>query len=352
MGKTMDIKLIKGDSYNILKTLEENSVDSLVTDPPYGISFMNHRWDYDVPSVEFWQEVLRVLKPGSHGLVFCGTRTQHRMVVNIEDAGFEIRDVITWLYGQGFPHGLDISKQIDKTLGYEREKVRIPITPHSTAGKGSSNEIDERPWLTKARELGYNETVSDVPASEEAKKWDGWNTVLKPACEFITLIRKPLSEETVALNVLKWGTGGINVDGTRIELNGEIVPINKLENWSGFGQIDRPDYIPTQNTEGRWPANLILDEEAGEMLGEQKRFFYCPKPSKKERGDFNLHPTVKPLDLTKYLVKMVTPFKGICLDPFLGSGTTAIACQELGMDCVGIEREEEYIEISRKRLGI
>jgi site-specific DNA-methyltransferase (adenine-specific) len=394
----LDIKLIQGDSLEALKSLKENSIDSVVTDPPYGIAFLNSHWDYNIPSVELWQEVYRVLKPGGHALIFCGTRTQHRMVVNIEDAGFEIRDVITWLYGQGFPKSYNVANGIEGLLtnGSSNTKDYKKLKGTRKSKEGTFG-IPAMTFKHGARPADYSKDgedyVTDVEYStEEALQWSGWGTALKPACEFITLVRKPLSEKTVVKNVLKWGTGAINIDATRIELNGEIIPINKLEDWSGFGQLDRPAYIPTENTKGRWPANLILDKEAGELLDEQtgdlgvssggnstainsifglgsdpeklgkpsgfgdsggaSRFFYCAKPSKKAKGLFNDHPTVKPISLMKYLVKLVTPVHGICLDPFLGSGTTALACLELDFNCVGIEREEKYIEISKKRLGL
>lgn len=347
------IKIFNQDNIEVLRQMPENSVDSAVTDPPYGISFMLKRWDYDIPSVELWREVFRVLKPGGHALIFCGTRTQHRMAVNIEDAGFEIRDVITWLYGQGFPKSYDIGKAVEAKI--------LTGSSNKTAFKNLKGKETEKGlgYTRLGLEQGFRPTdystygtyKSEIEfTTEEGQKWEGWGTALKPACEFITLARKPISEKNIVENVLKWGTGGINIDDSRIELNGEVVPINKLEDWSGFGQINRPDYIPTKNTVGRWPANLILDEEAGELLGEQKRFFYCAKPSKKDKGEFNSHPTVKPLELMKYLVKMITPFKGICLDPFIGSGTTALACKELDVDCIGIEFIEEYYETCMKRI--
>ena len=204
-----------GDNIEILRTLPDNSVDSVVTDPPYGLSFMGKHWDYDVPKVEFWNEVIRVLKPGGHVLSFGGTRTYHRMVVNIEDAGFEIRDCITWHYGSGFPKSLDISKAIDKQAGAEREivgkitegRAASPRQDITGGGFHASSDKDTR---------GYDGSIITAPATPEAQQWNGWGTALKPATEIICLARKPLSEKTVAENVLKWGTGGINIDGGRI----------------------------------------------------------------------------------------------------------------------------------------
>ena len=187
--------------------MPDNSVDAIVTDPPYGISFMAKKWDYDVPKVDVWQEAMRVLKPGGHALIACGTRTQHRMVCNIEDAGFEIRDVVSWIYGSGFPKSLNVSKAIDKAAGAEREDMGP--TPYANKGRTNNNNAYGEPTAS-------NQERITAPATEAAKQWDGWGTALKPACEFFTLARKPLSEKTVAANVLKWGTGGINIDGCRV----------------------------------------------------------------------------------------------------------------------------------------
>jgi DNA modification methylase len=369
-------------------------MDSCVTDSPYGIRFMGHKWDYEIPSVEFWTEVFRVLKPGGHLLCFCGTRTQHRMVVNIEDAGFEIRDVISWIYGQGFPKSLNISKQIDAQIlcgnGGTRKlrEVEQAYGDEKYTLKGKNNRI-----------LGENRVYdrkSIEPQTLEAKEWKGWGTALKPACEFITMARKPISEKNVALNILKWRTGGINIDKSRIEINGEIVPINKLEDWSGFGQIDKPNYTATVNETGRFPANLLLDEEAGKLLDAQSgisrspktvnryntpsgsgryqlnfkkgpkksddkvvgpgdiggasRFFYCAKPSEKEKGG-STHPTIKPLKLMRYLVNLVTPPEGIVLDPFMGSGTTGMAAKLDNFSFIGIDISEDYVKQASQRIS-
>ena len=337
----IDLRL--GDCIEVLKTLEDNSVDSIVTDPPYGLSFMGKKWDYDVPSVEIWEECLRVLKPGGHLLSFGGSRTYHRMAVAIEDAGFEIRDQIMWVYGSGFPKSHNIGKKLED--------------------------------------------------------WKGWGTALKPAHEPICMARKPLSEKTIAENVLKNGTGGINIDDCRIgsdeELgrfqvdgNGPLSPKHGFNNNS----MSKGDKFIEGNSNGRFPANIIFDEEAGKILDEQSgksktkkgipyeykdneyevegfinnikpnspsnyndgggasRFFYCPKVSKTERGDGNVHPTVKPIKLMEYLITLVTPKNGIVLEPFMGSGSTGIAAKNLGMSFIGIEREEEYFEIAKQRI--
>lgn len=316
-----------GDSLEVLRTLGTHSVDAVVTDPPYGLKFMGKKWDYDVPTTAMWSEVLRVLKPGGHLLSFGGTRTYHRMVVSLEDAGFEVRDQIQWLYGSGFP---------------------------------------------KSHNLG-----------------NGIGTALKPANEPIVLARKPLSEKTVAANVLKWGCGGLNIDASRIDLkDGETTPD------MGEKRIGVPNI---KSTQGRWPANLLLDEVAAEMLDEQSiaggmhsagksrgkglakqdqvgglfgvgqhegngvrfgdsggasRFFYCAKSSKGERGEGNGHPTVKPLKLMEYLCRLITQPGGTILDPFMGSGSTGVAAKNLNFKFIGIEMSEEYVEIARKRIGL
>jgi len=252
-----------------MKTIPDNYVDSVVTDPPYGISFMGHKWDYDVPSVDIWKECLRILKPGGHLLSFGGTRTYHRVVVNIEDAGFEIRDMVAWVYGQGFPKSLNVGKTMDKYL-----------KTGNASWNGTGDSSNGNLGYTKLQfEQGYRpDDYSDRHQSkkeiteEEAKQWDGWGTALKPVIEPICLARKPL-EGNVVKNVLKYGTGAININGCRVPTN-EAIPINKLEQWSGFGQKERPAYVPTVNNDGRWPANLIHDgsEEVTGLFPTSKGF--------------------------------------------------------------------------------
>lgn len=344
-----------GDCLAVLRTLPDNSVDSVVTDPPYGLSFMGKKWDYDVPSVDVWAECLRVLKPGGHLLAFAGTRTQHRMAVRIEDAGFEIRDMIAWVYGSGFP---------------------------------------------KSRNLSGD--------------WQGWGTALKPALEPITVARKPLVG-TVAVNVLEHGTGALNIDGCRVE--GESTRRTNTAEMGYHGGNLANEY-QTGSDAGRWPANLIHDgsdevvalfpDAPGQqgkvtgneptangfsgpvkfsgMIGRQAsgdprgdsgsaaRFFYCAKTSRKDRHEGltdpgpqfehgttlrkventattgNDHPTVKPTDLMAYLCRLVTPPGGVVLDPFMGSGSTGKAAMREGFRFIGIEREAEYLEIARARV--
>ena len=314
------INLMHGDCLEVLRTLPDNSVDSVVTDPPYGLSFMGKKWDYDVPAVEVWAECLRVLKPGGHLLAFAGTRTQHRMAVRIEDAGFEIRDMIAWVYGSGFPKSLDVSKAIDKAGG--------------------------------TLDGAYDITA---PATEAAQQWQGWGTALKPAMEMITMARKPLVG-TVAENVLAHGTGAINVDGCRVGCEARPVMVRTetvVSATSMNGQSTGATSSGELTTSGRWPANLIHDgsEEPCALLGDAARFFYCAKASKRDREDNNNHPTVKPTDLMRYLCRLVTPPGGVVLDPFMGSGSTGKAAMLEGFQFIGIDISDEYLEIARARIN-
>jgi site-specific DNA-methyltransferase (adenine-specific) len=298
---------------------------------------MGKRWDYDVPSVEVWAECLRVLKPGGHLLAFAGTRTQHRMAVRIEDAGFEIRDMIAWVYGSGFPKSLNIGKAFDKING---ELVETTETLFNNPTKKTD--------LSKRSDYGYK----FEPKSTEAKQWQGWGTALKPALEPITVARKPLIG-TVAENVLQHGTGAINVDGGRVGTEGGTKHNDgekgKTKNCYGNGLF--VEFGKPVSGLGRWPANFIHDgsEEATDLLGASARFFYCAKASKADRGE-NHHPTVKPTDLMRYLCRLVTPPSGIVLDPFMGSGSTGKAAMLEGFAFVGIEREAEYIDIAKARI--
>ena len=388
------MKLLQGDCLEQMKTLPDNSVDAIVSDPPYGISFMAKKWDYDVPKVEVWQEAMRVLKPGGHALIACGTRTQHRMVVNIEDAGFEIRDVVSWIYGSGFPKSLNISKAIDKAAGAERD----------VTGYKKLNEKDKKTYIPNGKDQMFKGLVQGdrkmqitAPATEAAKQWDGWGTALKPSCEFFTLARKPLSEKTVAANVLKWGTGGINIDGCRVDgiTEADIKKRQSFENSEDNkkdkGMFSVRDKHTPMNPQGRFPANLIHDgsQEVLELFPETKsgsrkggiyhdknqkgssfkpsrtgtlkelngdqgsaaRFFYCAKASKKDRGDGNNHPTVKPTALMQYLCRLITPTGGTVLDPYMGSGSTGKAAIKEGFDLIGCELDPDYFNIAKTRIN-
>lgn len=467
-------KLYLGDNMASLKKLPDNSIDSVVTDPPYALTpskgakagFMGKLWDAEVPSVEFWKEVYRVLKPGGHILSFGGTRTYHRMVVNIEDAGFEIRDQIMWIYGSGFPKSLNIGKAVDKIQGNKREVVG------EADGCGKSNN-----HIGGSFEKGGDRKIDITKGNSQ---FEGYGTALKPANEPICVARKPLSEKTVAANMMKWGTGGINVDGCRIgndmissgktkvvnggQLNGENTRVNIEETFSegrfpaniifectcdevikgkeikgnenyNFNNVElketntfkgRGKYTPRTETpdihtdpncpcyqldqqsgvsksncksgivEGKNAAmmdkyddsrkngsgmkNKIMVDDYSDK-GGASRFFYVAKVSKKERNmgldgfeekqtkgsiglhnvggsptkdndriNKNHHPTVKPINLMTYLIRLVTPENGIVLEPFMGSGSTGVAAMLEGKRFVGMEQDESYFKIAEKRI--
>ena len=484
-----ELRLLNGDCLDKLKELDNNSIDSIVTDPPYGLSFMGKKWDYDVPSVEIWQECLRVLKPGGHLLAFAGSRTYHRMAVRIEDAGFDIRDQIMWIYGSGFPKSHNVGKSIDKmggkTIGWFgkwlrqwREENKIAqkqiakLFPSKTGGLtgcvanwelglsmptteqfntiienfdlpfDNIEQLEREIIGTKSSGCFGNETDRHTIGASKSVEVDitkgnsigeGWGTALKPAHEPIVMARKPI-EGTVAENTLQYGVGGINIDATRVSVEDmDDYAFNMAGNqrvkakeegeltgmYEGGWKVDK---TPKELPQGRWPANVILDEEAGQILDKQSgnkksakrgskynkptehtntytpvasdyrddntygdeggasRFFYCPKASKKDRDHgldkfekkfaptmqdgigakehnpqtatlkSNIHPTVKPTELMKYLIRLVTPKAGIVLDPFMGSGSTGKAAMQEGMWFVGIEREKEYYEIAKQRI--
>jgi len=387
------LELINSDCVEELRNIPDNSIDSIVTDPPYNLNFMGKDWDnYKTPKgfeswVNMWaKECFRILKPGGHILAFGGTRTYHRLAAGIEDAGFEIRDQIQWIYGSGFPKSTNVSKQIEKAynkeLKYGAEKK----------GVGSNN----------TESLGvYNNTYTDLELQlEESKQWEGWGTALKPANEPIVMGRKPF-DGPLYKNILENGVGGINIDDCRVQiLEGDGVPVflfkgNKSAGIYGDGLNGTINTGEIDSTTGRWPANIILDEEASELLGEQSRFFYSAKASKKEKNfgltkevendrfqtrqcticernvpyvgscgcegaeirmvspkpTKNAHPTVKPIDLMRYLIRLVTPPNGIVLDPFLGSGTTGIAAHLEGFNFIGIEKDQEYFELAKERIN-
>jgi DNA modification methylase len=387
-GDAPDYEILAGDCLEVMATFDAESVDSIVSDPPYGLSFMGKGWDHGVPGVEFWTEALRVAKPGAHLLAFGGTRTYHRLACAIEDAGWEIRDCVMWVYGSGFPKSHDVSKAIDKAAGAEREVVG------SKLGQPGYSLTDGKGGLYGggfgANGTGEGECQVTAPATPEAQQWAGWGTSLKPAHEPVIVARKKLIG-TVAANVLTHGTGGLNIDGARI-------PSGDAER---AGCTDRSDCTQTAYgtgwqksgttpPSGRWPANFIHDgsdevvglfpqarsgkfpaggkqskgsdnaygtfngngQEARSMgdTGSAARFFYCPKASKKDR-EGSTHPTMKPTDLMRYLCRLVTPPGGIVLDPFMGSGSTGKAAMLEGFRFIGIEREAEYVEIARARIG-
>jgi DNA modification methylase len=377
------VRFFHGDCLEKMRELGDGTIDSIVTDPPYGLSFMGKGWDYGVPGSEFWVEALRVAKPGTHLLAFGGTRTYHRLAVAIEDAGWEIRDCVMWVYGSGFPKSHNVSKGIDKASDFNgevigTEKIDIGIQGGSMHTGRKTNVVER-----KIRKPSPN-----------ASKWGGWGTALKPAYEPIIVARKPLTS-TVAENVLRHGTGAINIDGCRIE-GQKGWPDSKQYNPGHLvgGSKKTAEYQDNSQSpnkfNGRWPANLIhdgSDEVVGlfpsphgagslrqnqrDTTGEAKgmfpthgagghrfgdsgsaaRFFYCAKASKRDRDEGNGHPTVKPTDLMRYLCRLVTPPEGIVLDPFMGSGSTGKAAMLEGFDFVGIEKEADYIKIAEARIA-
>jgi len=418
----MKFRLYQGDCLDVMReSLSADSVDTVITDPPYGLSkqpdiaevmqhwidgddykhrgsgFMGKSWDSFVPGPSVWKEVLRVLKPGGFALVFAGTRTQGLMEMALRFAGFEIRDTVMWVYGSGFPKSLDISKAIDKAAGHSEKR-----------GKGSPvdrNALDFGDSTGKAK----NGLTSDYgpkkpPATEQAQRWEGWGTALKPAYEPIIVAMKPL-DGTYAQNALNHGVAGLNIDGGRISYQSEedrqsATPQEKCtsgtsERIGAKPSVENTDRQGFERPEqkGRWPANIIHDgsEEVTELFpqtggrdkrgrckgtrasgfvdvgsdsgssepnasvygnsGSAARFFYCAKASKRERGTGNRHPTVKPLALMEYLCKLTsTPAAGTILDPFMGSGTTGLAALKTKRPFIGIEQSEEYVAIARQRL--
>jgi len=416
-------KIICGDCLEVMKDIPDNSIDSVVTDPPYGWNFMGKKWDDDVPQIEHWKEALRILKHGGHALVCCGTRTQHRMAYNLEEAGFEIRDLVAWVYGSGFPKSLNIGKAVDKLQGNEREVVYKQLQYPDSDCWGIARKSGGKPKGNVTNFGGCEYLEGGIQKTTKGNsEWEGWGTALKPSLEIWTLCRKPLKEKTIAENVLKYGTGGINIDASRVELtnndpNLRINPVKRgKQTGNTFQSIAEKRYeVPrTFNNTGRFPANLIHDgsEEVLELFpdnvggqgggcqgkifgkgkeskfdgykdsGSASRFFYVAKASKEERNyglngfvekevfrkghgnqendDVtkrfrtqmkNDHPTVKPLELMRYLCRLITPPKGIVLDPFFGSGTTGMACKKEGFKFIGIEKNPDYCKIAMARIN-
>jgi len=421
-------KVMYGSCLDRLPELADESVDAVVCDPPYELGFMGKSWDssgiaYDV---NVWRECLRVLKPGGHLLAFGGSRTWHRLAVAVEDAGFELRDSIAWLYGSGFPKSLDVSKAIDKAAGVKREVVTETVVDIFGEREQDKKKLDIASTRDRiAMGNGWRgEVIESVATSDAAKKWQGWGTALKPAFEPVVVGRKPLVG-TVAANVLAYGVGGLNIDGTRIGT--ETVTINTFDNGAKpFGDaVGEP--FSSRQSQGRWPSNVMLDEytaalvdqqsgvsvskaanrglqisgQAGGLAGSEpnwkegsnsvrghndsggaSRFFYVAKASKRDRNEGldgleaqrhsdrekddgiggnnprnrtneakqNFHPTVKPTDLMRQLIRLVTPPNGVVLDPFTGSGSTGKAAMLEGMQFIGCELTKEYLPIIQGRI--
>jgi site-specific DNA-methyltransferase (adenine-specific) len=329
-------EIINSECLEYMRTMESNSVDAIVTDPPAGISFMNSDWDHHRGGRDEWikwmqgisEECFRVLKHGGHALVWALPRTSHWTGYAWQDAGFEPRDKVYHVFSSGFPKSASVSKHIDRMLGAEREivgKVKLTgtarkSTTHTGHGAGATNAADPRNYVETYKYI-------TVPATEAAKKWDGWGTALKPSVEEWWLLRKPIIESSVAKNMMVWHTGAINIDGCRVEAEaGEAA---------------------------RFPAQLVHDgsEEVLELFGEAARFFYCSKASRSDRGKGNSHPSVKATELMLYLCRLITPPEGIVLDPFMGSGSTGKAALLEGFHFIGIEQNTEYFNIAQQRLS-
>jgi len=388
----MEYEIIHGDCLETLKELEDNCIDAIVTDPPYGLGkepdprevmrawledkafqskgsgFMGKRWDAFVPSPALWMECLRVLKPGGHLLCFSGTRTVDWMGMSIRFAGFEMRDQIYWHYGSGFPKSMDVSKAIDKAAGAERKVIATKRVKGGGTEHLNRSNADSHGYRPDGYQKGENVLDVTAPATDEAKQWEGWGTALKPASEPIIVARKPL-EGTVAANVLKHGTGAINVDGCRVGTTSQgRWPANIIHDGSDEVLEHFPDskgqqgdvkgteksHTGDENTNCYGEYGRVPFEKRKETSTSSARFFYCAKAPKSERtckgAIENKHPTVKPVALMRYLVRLVTPPDGIVLDPFCGSGTTGVACVEEGFDFLGIEQEQESVSTSEKRI--
>lgn len=405
----MAFEIKHGDCLEVMRGMADNSVDAIVTDPPYGLvgasrggssqpgdlatpygrsgpskkrgGFMGKEWDASIPGAEYWSEALRIAKPGAYILAFGGTRTFHRLAVAIEDAGWEIRDTLMWVYGSGFPKSRNVCLDMDKMDGHGNRGHRIAVA--------------NRHHPDGTLEPNGEHLPAYEPKTDAAKQWAGWGTALKPAWEPIIMARKPMVG-TVAENVLAHGTGAINVDACRVPLE-EDCRLLKGGTYGGNRGSDKGTSMFGTNTKGlgyevpsangRWPANLIHDgseevvalfpdvkagvavrsNSGGNTFGGDKpkppmddmsygdkgsaaRFFYCAKASKSDRGTGNNHPTVKPTELMRYLVRLVTPPGGKVIDPFSGSGSTGKAAVLEGFEFIGIEREDEYVAIAEARI--
>jgi DNA modification methylase len=399
----MKYQILQGDNRETLKTIPDNSIDAIVTDPPYGIDFLGKAWDANTGALETYQECLRVLKPGGHILAFSAARTYHHLAITLEQAGFEIRDQIMWIYSSGFPKSQDVGRSIQRSMGVKEKKTIPKEQQTSTAGFAKNGAQEQSAWSGET-------TVCTDP---EAQQWEGWGTALKPGHEPIALARKPI-KLSIAKNVQQWSVGALNIDATRVPWGEDDNPeayIDWMKKYpastgskavfnNAHAAAKGVEYIKDQDAEintdrnidsrmaGRFPSNVI-----GEIQEEYQKYFYCPKVSRSERhmgfedpgplfpgmtrvevnmggltnssdknktntrGDVekispgNNHPTVKPVALMEYLIKLITPKGGTVLDPFNGSGSTGMAAVGLGYDYIGCELDPAYVAISEKRIA-
>lgn len=310
-------KIFNKSSY-FLEDIENNSIDSIITDPPYGISFQNNYWDKDLPNKEIWKSSLNKIKPGGFGLVFSSVRLMHRLMVDLEDSGFIIRDVLFWSFLNGMPKSRNVGLLIDSELNIESEIIGEYKYVQGYKKNGVENyKTDKKNKLSPCSELG--------------KKFNGAGLGLKPAYEPIILIQKPLEKGlTVAKNIIKYGTGALNFEGTRL-------PYDENEGKVGHNPHEK----------GRVPSNILRTDE---FKDGYDKFFLIPKVRQKKE-DYNFHPTLKPVELMQHLVELTTFEKHIVLDPFMGSGSTGVACIELKRKFIGYELDNEYFKIAEKRLN-
>jgi site-specific DNA-methyltransferase (adenine-specific) len=414
----MQYQILTGDNRHTLKTLADNSIDAIVTDPPYGIDFLGKAWDANTGALETYQECLRVLKPGGHILAFSAARTYHHLAITLEQAGFEIRDQIMWIYSSGFPKSQDIGKSIARSEEkVKNTKTYLPViddnrnVSNSTTGSPRCQMCDKSTGpIWKKCPDDRADCIRPWEPDLQNNEWNGWGTQLKPAHEPIALARKPI-KLSIAKNCQQWGVGALNIDATRIPTDDVLsagagnaatfTNFNAENNVDGPGRghkINKDVEKWEQNTAGRFPSNVV-----GEIPDYQK-YFYCPKVSRRERhigfpvakgmyeiarehgytlsyddpndtsvgymvdtlgnkvpdlvlqklveqhGGGNNHPTVKPIELMKYLIRLVTPPGGTVLDPFNGSGSTGCAAVELGMTYIGCELDPAYVAIARSRI--
>ena len=400
----MKYQILQGNNRETLRTLADNSIDAIVTDPPYGIDFLGKDWDANTGALETYTECLRVLKPGGHIVAFSAARTYHHLAITLEQAGFEIRDQIMWIYSSGFPKSQDIGRSIQRSLGVKERKAHKNNLPRVGGGEDKTKAWDE------SADQGQV-----VVTDSDAKQWEGWGTQLKPAHEPIALARKPI-KLSIARNCQTHGVGALNIDATRIAYDNRPTAGNRTASFhtatgGGETQSGGDGSGGWEASEiGRFPSNVI-----GEIEAPYQKYFYCPKVNRKERhigfnateslsellesvggylitrdgkkttswtegepfipsvGRFkchgvrhevdkiralnkitttvgNNHPTVKPIELMKYLIRLITPAGGTVLDPFSGSGSTGCAAVELGLEYIGCELDPAYVDIARTRI--